>query len=152
MPNLRSDTKWILLRTKEDPTADDDAWMAGDIATPPDPDICGTFGVADGHSGRPLTGIEVCAVPVASAVDNTQIAAGTGTIELQLIEVVSRPDDSTFNRSVGESDGSPLAVPLNTTAYFPLNGGERFTISCSTDANYPGGSSALEIWVRTATR
>lgn len=149
---LRLDTDWVLLRTKADPTTDDDAWMAGDIATPPDESICRAFGASNGHVGRALTGVEVCAVPVTSTTDNTQIAAGSGTIELQLIEVVDRGDGTTFLRSVGEDDGTPIAVPLNDTAYFPINGSGRFTIAATTDSSYPGGSAALEIWVRAVTR
>jgi hypothetical protein len=149
---LRLDADWVLLRTKEDPTTNDDAWMAADIATPPDDDICRAFGSCNGRDGRPLTGVEVCAVPVTSAADRTQVAAGTGTIEMRLVEVVRRPDGSTFHRSVGETDGTPIAVPLNDTAYFPINGSRQFTIEFTTDANYPGGSTALEVWVRAVTR
>jgi hypothetical protein len=152
VPHLRLDNDWALLRTKDDPTTNDDAWMAADIATPPDDEICAMFGPSHGHQGRAFTGVEVCAVPVTSEAVRTQIAAGAGTIEMRLIEVITRPDGSTFHRSVGEADGSPIAVPLNDTAYFPLNGSRKFTVEFSTDAAYPGGSAALEVWVRSVTR
>jgi hypothetical protein len=149
---LRLDTGWVLLRTKGDPTTNDDAWMAGDILDVIDEDICRRFGASNGHDGRALTGVEVWPVPITSAAVLTQIAAGTGTIELRLIEVVDRGNGTTGKRSVGEADGTPVAVPLNDTAYFPLNGSRQFTIEASTDANYPGGSAALQIWVRAVTR
>ena len=149
---LPLNNEWMLLRTKDDPTTNDPAWMVADIADPPDDDICGMFGASHGHEGRALTGIEVLPIAVVSVADRTQVTAGTGTIELRLIEVVERPDGSTFHRSVGEEDGTPIAVPLNDTCYFPVNGSRRFTVEASTDANYPGGSAALEMWVRSVTR
>lgn len=150
--HLPLNNEWMLLRTKEDPTTDDDLWMSTDIATPPDDDICAMFGASHGHDGRPLTGVEVLPIAITSTSDSTQIAAGTGTIELRLVEVVERPDGSTFHRSVGEDDGTPIAVPLNDTCYFPLNGSRRFTVEATGDANYPMASAALEFWVRSVTR
>lgn len=149
---LPLDSDWLLLRTKDDETTDDPAWMAADIATPPDDEICAAFGRSNGHGGPAFTGVEVLAIPVVSAADRTQVAAGAGTIEMQLVEVVRRPDGSTFHRSVGEDDGSPIAVPMNDTAYFPINGSRQFTVRFATDVSYPGGSGALEVWVRSVTR
>jgi hypothetical protein len=152
VPHLALNNEWVLLRTKTDETTDDPAWLAAAIATPPDEEICRMFSASHGHDGRALTGVEVCAVPVVSTTDRTQVAGGGGTIEHRLIEVVSRPDGSTFHRGVGEADGTPVAVPFNDTAYFPLNGSRRFTVEFTTDVSYPGGSTALEVWVRAVTR
>lgn len=149
---LPLNNEWYLLRTKADPTDDDDAWMAGDIATPPDEDICAMFSASHGHDGRAFTGVEAWPVPIVTTVDRTQVAAGTGTIELQMIEVIDRGGGETGHRSVGEEDGTPIAVPLNDTCYFPLNGSRRFTIAASTDANWPMGAAAMEIWIRAVTR
>jgi hypothetical protein len=126
--------------------------MAGAIATSPAESICGVFEPYSSSGTPPYTGIDVWPVPIVSAVDHTQVAGGTGRVELRLIEIVREGSVLIGHRSVGEADGSPIAIPLNDTAYFPLNGSERFTIEVSTDTVYPGTSTALDIRWRPVTR
>jgi hypothetical protein len=144
--------KWKLLRTKTDPTVDDPAWMAGAIATSPAQNIRGSFEPQPSGSSPAYTGIEIWAVPVVSAGNHTQVAAGAGTVEMLLVDVIMDGAVLIGHRSVGEADASPIAVPLNDTAYFPLNGSEGFTIQITNDVAYPGGSTALDIRWRPVTR
>jgi hypothetical protein len=126
--------------------------MGADIATSPAEDICGAFPPYAGTGMPPYTGIDVWPVPVVSAADHTQVAAGVGTVEMLFVEVVMDDDNLIGHRSVGEADGSPIAIPMNDTAYFPTNGAERFTIQVTQDVNYPGGATALDIYWRPVTR
>lgn len=146
-------TKWQLLRTKTDPTVDDDFFG---VATLPDEAICGSFSQDNGHSGIPWTGVEVVVLAMTAGRVQVANASLAGTVDLRLIEVVSRDtlitDPSLADGPVAVCTDVTVSVPLQEKAYFPLNGSTRFTIDVSNDASLPGGTNRIELWWRPVAR
>ncbi len=145
-------TTWKLLRTKDDPTVDDTFTGVGTL---PSSDALGSFSQDNGHSGIPWTGVEVVALAMTSDRELVANASLAATIDMRLIEVITRDSLVTDPAAV---DG-PVAVctestnvPLQEKAYFPVNGASRFTIEVSNDDSLPGGTDILELWWRPVAR
>ena len=149
--------EWRLLRTKTDETADDPNW-AGENDVPTEPvgnaDIVVPMPASVGANGLPLAGVEVVVLGTTAA--RVPVDRGSGTVDIQLVEVISR-ENPQFGGTSGDDELvvdslAVTAVPLNRPVYFELSGARGWTVRLTNDVALAGTVTQLQVWWRAVYR